>query len=138
MDIVKRKKAIAACVAVMLIIVGGVILVCYNKQWDRISAYRGLTRKEITLSKQMQEELNDLIWNFDYSEVGEDSVNQLSAIYGGEFFVIEFQSGDTVHEWLIDERQIRHYVYRNGTEMENYIFEGNAQFIEQMKRIIYS
>lgn len=134
----KRKKAIAACVAVMLIIVGGVILVCYNKQWDRISAYRGLTRKEITLSKQMQEELNDLIWNFDYSEVGEDSVNQLSAIYGGEFFVIEFQSGDTVHEWLIDERQIRHSVYRNGTEMENYIFEGNAQFIEQMKRIIYS
>lgn len=138
MDIVKRKKAIAACVAVMLIIVGVVILVCYNKQWDRISAYRGLTRKEITLSKQMQEELNDLIWNFDYSEVGEDSVNQLSAIYGGEFFVIEFQSGDTVHEWLIDERQIRHSVYRNGTEMENYIFEGNAQFIEQMKRIIYS
>ncbi len=134
----KRKKAIAACVAVMLIIVGVVILVCYNKQWDRISAYRGLTRKEITLSKQMQEELNDLIWNFDYSEVGEDSVNQLSAIYGGEFFVIEFQSGDTVHEWLIDERQIRHSVYRNGTEMENYIFEGNAQFIEQMKRIIYS
>ncbi len=52
--------------------------------------------------------------------------------------MIEFQSGDTVHEWLIDERQIRHSVYRNGTEMENYIFEGNAQFIEQMKRIIYS
>lgn len=134
----KRKRVVAACMVVMLIIVGGTVLVHYNKQWDRISAYRGLDRKEIVLSKQMEAELSDLIWNFNYSEVEENSTNQLSTIYGGEFFVIEFQSGDTVHEWLIGERQIQHSVHRNGIEVEAYIFESNEQFIEQMKRIIYS
>ena len=99
---------------------------------DSIRMTTGLMETEIELTPEEQGRIFSLIWNYDYIDTTESSLNRLPATYGGPSLRIYFQSGSTCYRWTLSNSSVSLTTMISDIPLSTVYFVATPELIEQL------
>lgn len=135
-----NKKQIAVLVPLIILLAASSILFFRtendNISWDEVNLTKGLLEEEIKLTKEMKEQMTDLLYE-DF--ISEPYIEKNDTVYyGGNIYHIVFINDEITHDWIVTDLQIQQTIYKQEKEISKNSFNPNKDLIRTIVNIYNS
>lgn len=139
-EIKMNKKQIAVIVPLIILLAASSILFFRtennNISWDEVNLTKGLLEEEIKLTKEMKEQMTNLLYE-DF--IPEPYIEKNDMVYyGGNIYHIVFINDEITHDWIVTDLQIQQTIYKQEKEISKDSFNPNKDLIRMIVNIYNS
>lgn len=134
----KHRKLSVTIISILVLICIGVIMyilikVQSDNDWDEIYFTYGLNAEDVNLSQKEQQDVDELIWSYKFTELTQTEYEQQETLYGGSIISVKFVKGDTSHQWIFSDNGISYTRYEQETEAEVHHYAADRQIQKELE-----